>query len=223
MSHTINILLSGSTARSDDPTATPLESATDARNHYHFIAGGQTALPFDSMGNPWCSSQQDRVHEMVDPVAREMGHLLVRGGTHIVAYANALEALSGVDIGTLLPIPDISNTRFPETMKHEAKGLHRVMCRMSSDDYREIIWRGPTQRWFRASGCRWSSRRRIRADSLGGATVDVTHRSRRDRSGASQKYRREAVRQRNEEEVERADKRESTDHRMLFQADWHID
>ena len=65
-----------------------------------------------------------RVYEMVDdPVAREMvGYLLVRGGTHIVAYAKALEALSGVDVGKLLPIPDISNKRFPEAKKHEAKG-----------------------------------------------------------------------------------------------------
>jgi Mn-containing catalase len=87
-----------------------------------------------------------RVYEMVDdPVAREMvGYLLVRGGTHIVAYARALEELSGVPVGKLLPIPDISNKRFPEAMKHEAKGLHQVMYRMSLDDYREItqIWRG---------------------------------------------------------------------------------
>jgi Mn-containing catalase len=62
-----------------------------------------------------------------------------------VAYAKALEVLSGVDVGKLLPIPDISNKRFPEAKKHEAKGLHRVMYRMSLDDYREIsqIWKGP--------------------------------------------------------------------------------
>ena len=81
-----------------------------------------------------------------DPVAREMvGYLLVRGGTHIVVYAKALEALTGVDVGKLLPIPDISNKRFPEAKKHEAKGLHQVMYRMSPDDYREIssIWKGP--------------------------------------------------------------------------------
>jgi Mn-containing catalase len=171
VSHTINMLLSGSTTRGTDPTDTPLEKATDARNHYHFIASGQTALPVDSMGNPWngtyvfssgnlkldllhnffleCGARANkiRVYEMVDdPVAREMvGYLLVRGGTHIVAYAKALEALSGVDVGKLLPIPDISNKRFPEAKKHEAKGLHQVMYRMSPDDYRGIsqIWKGP--------------------------------------------------------------------------------
>jgi Mn-containing catalase len=74
-----------------------------------------------------------------------VGYLLVRGGTHIVAYAKALEALSGVDVGKLLPIPEISNKRFPEAKRHEAKGLHQVMYRMSPDDYRGIseIWKGP--------------------------------------------------------------------------------
>jgi Mn-containing catalase len=171
VSHTINMLLTGSTTQGTDPSATPLEDATDARNHYHFIASGQSALPIDSMGNAWngtyvfssgnlkldllhnffleCGARANkiRVYEMVDdPVAREMvGYLLVRGGTHIVAYAKALEAVSGVDVGKLLPIPDISNKRFPEAKKHEAKGLHRVMYRMSPNDYREIsqIWKGP--------------------------------------------------------------------------------
>jgi Mn-containing catalase len=171
VSHTINMLLTGSMARGSDPTETPLADGVDARNHYHFIASGQAALPVDSMGNPWngsyvfssgslkldllhnffleCGARANkiRVYEMVDdPVAREMvGYLLVRGGTHIVAYAKALEALTGVDVGKLLPMPDISNKRFPEAKRHEAKGLHQVMYRMSPDDYRSIsqIWRGP--------------------------------------------------------------------------------
>jgi manganese catalase len=60
-----------------------------------------------------------RVYEMVDdPCAREMvGYLLVRGGVHIVTYAKAIQALSGVEIGKLLPIPDISNKQFPEARK----------------------------------------------------------------------------------------------------------
>jgi predicted molibdopterin-dependent oxidoreductase YjgC len=33
VSHTINMLLTGSTTRGNDPSATPLEPATDARNH----------------------------------------------------------------------------------------------------------------------------------------------------------------------------------------------
>jgi Mn-containing catalase len=170
VSYTINMLLSGSTTRGSDPAATPLEKATDARNHYHFIASGQTALPIDSHGNPWngsyvfssgnlkldllhnffleCGARANkiRVYEMVDdPVARQMvGYLLVRGGVHIVAYAKALEKLSGVDVGKLLPIPDISNKRFPEAKKHEARGLHQVLFRFSPNDYKEVgeIWNG---------------------------------------------------------------------------------
>jgi Mn-containing catalase len=170
VAHTINMLLSGTMPRGSDPSDTPLREATDARNSYHFIASGQSALPFDSMGNPWngtyvfssgnlkldllhnffleCGARANKIraYEMVDdPVAREMvGYLLVRGGVHIVAYAKALEALSGVNVGKLLPIPDISNKRFPETKKHEAKGLHQILYRFSPDDYREIskIWTG---------------------------------------------------------------------------------
>jgi Mn-containing catalase len=87
-----------------------------------------------------------RVYEMVDdPVARHMvGFLLVRGGVHIVAYAKALEKLTGVNVGKLLPIPDISNKQFPEARVHEEKGLHRILFRFSPDDYRQIteIWNG---------------------------------------------------------------------------------
>jgi Mn-containing catalase len=170
VSYTINLLLSGSTTRGKDPSATPLKNATDARNSYHFIASGQASLPIDSMGNPWtganvfssgnlkldllhnffleCGARANkiRVYEMVDdPVAREMvGYLLVRGGVHIVAYAKALEALTGVDVGKLLPMPDISNKQFPEARKHEAKGLHQILYRYSPEDYTQVgkIWTG---------------------------------------------------------------------------------
>jgi Mn-containing catalase len=170
VAYTINTLLNGSTTRGSDPDDTPLEVATDARNSYHFIASGQCALPVDSMGNPWtgqyvfssgnlkldllhnffleCGARANkiRVYEMVDdPVAREMvGYLLVRGGVHIVAYAKALEELSGVDVTKLLPVPDISNKRFADTKKWEQRGLHRILYRFSPDDYKEIakIWKG---------------------------------------------------------------------------------
>ena len=77
----------------------------------------QTAVPFDSMGNPWngtyvtatgnlkmdllhnffleCGARagKARVYEMTDDPTRGpwWGYLLVRGGVHIVAYAKALE------------------------------------------------------------------------------------------------------------------------------------
>jgi len=97
VSYTINLLLSGATKRGTDPTATPLANGVDARNSYHFIASGQSALPIDSMGNPWtgqnvfssgnlkldllhnffleCGARANkiRVYEMVeDPTARAM-------------------------------------------------------------------------------------------------------------------------------------------------------
>ncbi|HEY9421891.1 MAG TPA: manganese catalase family protein, partial [Thermoanaerobaculia bacterium] len=171
VSYTINLLLTGASKRGTDPTTAPLKANVDARNSHHFIASGQTALPVDSMGRPWtgdnvfssgnlkldlihnffleCGARANkiRVYEMVDdPTAREMvGFLLVRGGVHIVAYARALEKLTGADLTKLFPVPDISNKKFPEARKYEDKGLHRVMFRFSVDDYKQVgqVWNGP--------------------------------------------------------------------------------
>ncbi len=170
VSYTINLLLSGTTRRTSDPTATPLRGAVDARNAYHFVTSGQSALPIDGMGNPWngsyvfssgnlkldllhnffleCGARANkiRIYEMVDdPTARAMvGYLLVRGGVHIVAYAKALEKLTGADVGKLFPIPDISNKQFPEARRLEAQGLHQILFRWSPEDFRTIgqIWNG---------------------------------------------------------------------------------
>ncbi len=79
------------------------------------------------------------------PVAREMiGYLLVRGGVHAMAYAKALESLTGVEVSKLLAIPKIENARFPEARKFEEMGVHRKLYRFSPDDYRHVqaIWRG---------------------------------------------------------------------------------
>jgi Mn-containing catalase len=170
VSYTINLLLTGATVRGHNPAATPLGDVVGARNSHHFIASGQSALLQDSNGRPWsgdnvfnsgnlkldllhnffleCGARANkiRVYEMVDdPTAREMvGFLLVRGGVHIVAYARALEKLTGVDVGKLLPVPDISNKMFPEAKKWEERGLHRIMFRWSPEDYTELgkIWNG---------------------------------------------------------------------------------
>ena len=171
VAYTINMLLTNSTATGSDPTTTPLGSALDARNSYHFIASGQTALPVDSMGHPWngtyvfssgnlkldllhnffleCGARANKIraYEMTDePTARAMiGYLLVRGGVHVVAYARALEKLTGADLKALFPIPDISNKKFPEAAKLEDQGLHRIMFRFSPEDYKELskVWNGP--------------------------------------------------------------------------------
>lgn len=156
-------------AGASDPA--PLSAAIGSTYPYHFLAGAQSSMPFDSMGNPWTGSYvtatgnlkmdllhnfflecgaragKMRVYEMCDdPTARAMvGYLLVRGGVHIVAYAKALERLTGADVGRLLPIPDVSNKKFPEAMKHEAKGVHLIMWHFSPEDYTELdqIWNGP--------------------------------------------------------------------------------
>lgn len=163
VSYTINLLLTGVAQRGTDPSATPLKAMTDARNARHFIASGQTALPMDSQGDWWtgqnvfssgnlrldllhnffleCGARGNkmRVYEMVsDPTAREMvGYLLVRGGVHIVAYARALEHLTGVDVKKLVPVPDLSNKAFPETRKYEDNGVHRRLYTFSKDDYQK--------------------------------------------------------------------------------------
>lgn len=163
VSYTINLLLTGTVKRGSDPEPGPLKEATDFRNHRHFIASGQSALPMDSHGDFWsggnvfssgnlrldllhnffleCGARGNkmRVYEMVtDRTARAMvGYLLVRGGVHIVAYARALEHLTGVDVKKLLPIPDLSNKKFPEAAEHEKNGLHLKLFTFSPNDYQQ--------------------------------------------------------------------------------------
>src|SRR6195952_5460741 len=170
VAYAINLLLTGATPRGTDPTETPLDGVKDMRNSYHFLATAQQAVCGDSQGNFWtgqnvfssgnlkldllhnffleCGARANkiRVYEMVDdPTARALvGYLLVRGGVHIVAYAKALEKLSGVDVGKLLPIPDISNKKFPEAKLHEARGLHQILYQFNPADYGQVdqVWNG---------------------------------------------------------------------------------
>jgi len=167
---TVNALLSGST-RPGEPASAPLGVAKNLRNTHHFIATGQASLVGNSMGGHWngdyvfssgnlildllhnfflecgARTQKIRVYEMTtNPVAREMiGYLLVRGSVHALAYAKALQTLTGVEIPKLLPIPKIENDKFPEARKFEERGLHRKLYRFSPEDYKEIakLWNGP--------------------------------------------------------------------------------
>lgn len=169
VAHTINMLLSGST-EPGKPEDSPLAAAKNLRNTHHFIATGQASLVGNSMGGHWngdyvfssgnlvldllhnfflengARTQKIRVYEMTDhPVARQMlGYLLVRGGVHALAYAKALETITGVDVSKMLPIPNIENSDFPEARAFEASGSHRKLYRFSPDDYTEIakIWTG---------------------------------------------------------------------------------
>ncbi len=136
----------------------------------HYIASAQTALPVDSRGMPWTGdyvfssgnlildllhnfflengarTQKLRVYQMTDnPAARTMlGYLFVRGGVHALAYAKALESLTGVEMAKMLPIPNIANKTFPEARKFMEQGSHLKLYRFSPDDYREAasIWQG---------------------------------------------------------------------------------
>jgi Mn-containing catalase len=91
-------------------------------------------------------TQKLRVYEMTDnPAARTMlGYLFVRGGVHALAYAKALESLTGVDMSKMLPIPNIGNKTFPEARQFMEQGLHLKLYRFSPEDYREAaaVWAG---------------------------------------------------------------------------------
>jgi Mn-containing catalase len=140
-------------------------------NPHHFIAGGQGALPQNSQGRPWngdyvCATgdlvedlthnffletgarnNKLKVYEMVEhPAARALtGYLLVRGGVHQVAYARALERLTGADLMKLFPSPRIPTEKIPECRPHIERGDHVRLYRFSPSDYQELaaVWNGP--------------------------------------------------------------------------------
>ncbi|GFR38781.1 manganese catalase [Insulibacter thermoxylanivorax] len=169
VANTINLMLTGST-KPDDPDKSPLSNGTDKRNSYHFIDTALTAKPWDSMGKAWTGdyvfnsgnllldllhnffleigarTHKMRVYEMTDnPIAREMiGYLLVRGGVHTLAYAKAIETITGIDLTKMLPVPSLDNSKFEYARKYEEQGWHRRLYTFSDNDYEEIalIWRG---------------------------------------------------------------------------------
>lgn len=140
-------------------------------NPHHFVAGGQGALPQDSRGAPWTGdfvfssgdliedlthnffletgarSGKLRVYEMCDhPAARALtGYLLVRGGVHQVAYARAVEKLTGASLAKMFPAPRIPTEKIPECQPHIKKGLHTKLYRFSETDYLELaaVFNGP--------------------------------------------------------------------------------
>jgi Mn-containing catalase len=82
-----------------------------------------------------------KVYEMVDhPAARALtGYLLVRGGVHQVAYARAVEKLTGADLSKMFPTPRIPTDKIPECQPHIQRGEHLKLYRFSPHDYREIV------------------------------------------------------------------------------------
>ena len=88
-----------------------------------------------------------KVWEMVDhPAARALtGYLLVRGGVHQVAYARALERLTGADLMKLFPSPRIPTEKIPDCKPYIERGEHLRLYRFSPDDYLELaaVFNGP--------------------------------------------------------------------------------
>jgi Mn-containing catalase len=84
---------------------------------------------------------------MVDhPAARALtGFLLVRGGVHQIAYARALENLTGANLMKLFPAPYIPTDKIPECRPHIKAGLHKCLYRFSPDDFLELaaVFNGP--------------------------------------------------------------------------------
>jgi Mn-containing catalase len=169
---TINTMLTGAspTANGRAPK-TSLGPVKGVGNPHHFLAGGQGALPQNSQGRPWTGdyvfssgdlvedlthnffletgarNNKLKVYEMVDhPAARALtGYLLVRGGVHQVAYARALERLTGADLMKLFPSPRIPTEKIPECRPHIERGDHLRLYRFSPTDYLELgaVFNGP--------------------------------------------------------------------------------
>jgi Mn-containing catalase len=159
--------------RSRKPVAisSPLASVLGIGNPKHFIAGGQGALPQDSNGRPWngdyvfssgdlvedlthnffletgARNNKLKVYEMVEhPAARALtGYLLVRGGVHQIAYARAIEHLTGADLRKMFPTPRIPTDRIPECRPHIERGDHLRLYRFSQSDFQELaaVFNGP--------------------------------------------------------------------------------
>src|SRR3954467_2644332 len=154
-----------------DATKSPLADAKGVGNPQHFLAGGQGALPQDSNGKPWngdyvfssgdliedlthnffletgARNNKLKVYEMVDhPAARALtGYLLVRGGVHQVAYARAIERLTGAELMKLFPSPRIPTDKIPECRPHLDRGEHLNLSRSSAEDSQELaaVLNGP--------------------------------------------------------------------------------
>jgi manganese catalase len=152
---TITTMLTGANAREIIGKGSPA----------HALKAGKGVLPIDSGGAPWTGdyvfSSGDlvenlthnffletgarngklKVYEAVDhPSARALtGYLLIRGGVHQVAYARALELVTGVDLTKAFPMPRIPTEKIPECRPYLEQGAHLTLYRFSPDDYKELV------------------------------------------------------------------------------------
>jgi Mn-containing catalase len=150
VSTAINTMLTGAGEQGSLP------KPADLLNPQHFAAGGAGTLVQDSNGKPWngdyvtstgARNGKLKVYEMVDhPAARALtGYLLVRGGVHQVAYARAVENLTGANLMKLFPAPRIPTEKIPECRPHIERGEHTKLYRFSPSDYQELaaVFNGP--------------------------------------------------------------------------------
>jgi Mn-containing catalase len=169
MATTITALLDGS-GEGDDPADAPLDAGRRAPNPHHFIVNAQTAMPYDAVANPWIGNyvyssgnlildllnnlvlegtgrlQKSRLYQMTDnPTARStLAFLIVRDGSHIKAYAKALEKL-GVEWNRVIPMHQFDTSKMPEVRRFEEMGLHNQLF-MNGPVNSEIggIFNGPS-------------------------------------------------------------------------------
>jgi Mn-containing catalase len=170
VSTAINTMLTGA-AKGKAGKKNSLKGLKEFRNSQQFLAGGASAVVQDSMGKPWSGDYVNatgdligdlthnffletgarnnklKVYEAVDhPAARALtGYLLVRGGVHQVAYARALENLTGADMTKLFPSPRIPTDKIPECQPHIKRGEHLKLYRWSPNDFKELsaVFNGP--------------------------------------------------------------------------------
>jgi Mn-containing catalase len=170
VSTTINTMLTGA-AKGKAGKKGSLKGVKGVRNSQQFLGGGASAMVQDSMGKPWngdyvnatgdligdlthnffletgARAAKLKVYEAVEhPAARALtGYLLVRGGVHQVAYARALENLTGADMTKLFPSPRIPTDKIPECKPHIKRGEHLKLYRWSPDHFKELsaVFNGP--------------------------------------------------------------------------------
>ena len=170
---TINTMLTGASRRRapPDPAKTPLATASTRPTCSTSSRAARARCCQDSMAKPWNGSyvfssgdlvedlthnffletgarnNKLKVYEMVDhPAARALtGYLLVRGGVHQVAYARALENLTGANLMKLFPSPRIPTDKIPESKRHMDRGEHLKLYRFSPEDFQELaaVFNGP--------------------------------------------------------------------------------
>ena len=150
VSTAINTMLTGAPARRA-PLPEPAEACATRSTS---SPAARRTLVQDSNGKPWngdyvtstgdlvedlthnffletgARNNKLKVYEMVDhPAARALtGYLLVRGGVHQVAYARAVENLTGADLMKLFPSPahpDRQDPRVPAA--HRARRAHEAL------------------------------------------------------------------------------------------------